>query len=53
MHWKNPAEDDVTTDAYQLRAVLTSILRAVTLARNQETPHPRQDSAQVHLGYGN
>lgn len=53
MHWKDPAENDVTTDTYQLRAVLTSILRVITLARDQEAPHPRQDSAQAHLGHGN
>lgn len=53
MHWKNSAEDDVTTDAYQLRAIFTSILRAITLARDQETPYPWQDAAQAHLGHGN
>lgn len=50
MHWKDPTENDVTTDAYQLRAVFASILYVVTLARDQEAPHPRQNPAQIHLG---
>jgi len=41
VHRKDPAEDDVTIDPYQLRAVLASFLYVVTLARNQEAPHPR------------
>lgn len=51
VHREDPAEDDVTIDAYQLRAVLASFLHVVTLARDQEAPHPRQDPVQAHLDH--
>lgn len=51
VHRKDPAEDNITIDAYQLRAVLASLLCVVTFARDQEAPHPRQDLAQAHLDH--